>query len=270
MVVSSVDITQKTYKKLVLQVSLNELSFCVIDLITHKVIHTQEILFEKNKVIEEQLWRAFVDFSILTNSYDEVVVLHNNNLNAFVPTSLFDASFLASYLQYNTKVFETDFFAFDAIAPFEINNVYVPFMNINNFLLDQFDSFDYKNSNSVLVKKIIEISKNVEEKQVFVHIQKEHFEMIVVKNQELLLYNSFQYATPEDFIYYLLFTCEQLQLNPETINIQLLGNCIESDELFKITYKYIRNCSLYKAAHLSEGFDVSEAEIRKNFILYHS
>ena len=270
MVVSSVDITQKTYKKLVLQVSLNELSFCVIDLITHKVIHTQEILFEKNKVIEEQLWRAFVDFSILTNSYDEVVVLHNNNLNAFVPTSLFDPSFLASYLQYNTKVFETDFFAFDAIVPFEINNVYVPFMNFNNFLLDQFESFDYKNSNSVLVKKIIEISKNVEEKQVFVHIQKEHFEMIVVKNQELLLYNSFQYSTPEDFIYYLLFTCEQLQLNPETINIQLLGNCIESDELFKITYKYIRNCSLYKAAHLSEGFDVSEAEIRKNFILYHS
>jgi hypothetical protein len=270
MVISSGDITQKTYKKLVLQVSLNELSFCVIDLITHKVIHTQEILFEKNKVIEEQLWRAFVDFSILTNSYDEVVVLHNNNLNAFVPTSLFDPSFLASYLQYNTKVFETDFFAFDAIVPFEINNVYVPFMNFNNFLLDQFESFDYKNSNSVLVKKIIEISKNVEEKQVFVHIQKEHFEMIVVKNQELLLYNSFQYSTPEDFIYYLLFTCEQLQLNPETINIQLLGNCIESDELFKITYKYIRNCSLYKAAHLSEGFDVSEAEIRKNFILYHS
>jgi hypothetical protein len=103
MVISSSDITQKKYKKLVLQVSLNELSFCVIDLITHKVVHTQEILFEKNKVIEEQLWRAFVDFSILTNSYDEVIVLHNNNLNAFVPTSLFDASFLASYLKYNTK-----------------------------------------------------------------------------------------------------------------------------------------------------------------------
>jgi hypothetical protein len=148
--------------------------------------------------------------------------------------------------------------------------VYVPFININNFLLDQFESFDYKNSNSVLVKKIIEISKNIEEKQVFVHIQKEHFEIIVVKNQELLLFNSFQYATPEDFIYYLLFTCEQLQLNPETINVQLIGNCMESDELFKMTYKYIRNCSLYKAAHLSEGFDVSEAEIRKNFILYHS
>jgi hypothetical protein len=52
MVISSSDITQKTYKKLVLQVSLNELTFCVIDLITHKVVHTQEILFEKNKVIK--------------------------------------------------------------------------------------------------------------------------------------------------------------------------------------------------------------------------
>jgi hypothetical protein len=143
-------------------------------------------------------------------------------------------------------------------------------MNINNFLLDQFESFDYKNSNSILVRKCMEFSKNKEEKQVFVHIQKENFEIIVVKNQELLLFNSFQYATPEDFIYFLIFTCEQLQLNPETISVQLMGNCTEGDKLFKMAYKYIRNCSLYNATHLSAGFDVSETEIRKHFILYHS
>ena len=269
----STNITDKNYKKLSLQVTLNGFSFCVFDTLNNKIVALKEIDFSDfptSSKVEDLYWKAFNDYPELKEKYDEVIVLHDSNLDTFVPTALFDEEFLGSYLQYNTKVFETDFFAFDAIAPFEINNVYVPFMNINNFLLDQFESFDYKNSNSVLVKKIIEISKNVEEKQVFVHIQKEHFEMIVVKNQELLLYNSFQYATPKDFIYYLLFTCEQLQLNPETINIQLLGNCIESDELFKITYKYIRNCSLYKAAHLSEGFDVSEAEIRKNFILYHS
>lgn len=270
MVISSGDITQKTYKKLVLQVSLTELSFCVIDLITHKVLHTQEVQFEKNKVIEEQLWRAFVDFSILANAYDEVVVLHNNNLNALVPTSLFDPTFLASYLQYNIKVFETDFFAYDTLLPYEINNVYVPFMNINNFLLDQFESFDYKNSNSILLKKCLEYSKNKEEKQVFVHVQKEQFELVVVKNQELLLFNSFQYSTPEDFIYYVLFTCEQLQLNPETVKVHLFGNCSEEDAIYKMAYTYIRNCSLLEVAHLTAALDVSESAIRNHFMLYHS
>lgn len=270
MVISSSDITQKTYKKLVIQVALNAFSFCVIDLITSKVLHTHELNLEKNKVIEEQLWRAFVEYPILTKNYDEVVVLHNNNLNAFVPTSLFDKNFLASYLQYNTKVFETDYFTYDNITPYELNNVYVPFMNINNFLLDQFESFDYKNSNSVLVKKCIDFSKNKDEKQVFVHIQKDCFEIIVVKNQELILFNSFLYSTAQDFIYYLLFTCEQLQLNPETINVQFLGNCSENDSNFKIAFTYIRNCSLLDVSNLANGFGATETAIRNHFTLYHS
>jgi len=270
MVITNNDITQKTYKKLSIQVSLSGLSFCVIDLITNKILITNSITFEKNIVIEEQLWRVFVDYPILNNFYDEIIVVHNNNLNAFVPNSLFTVSFLGSYLQYNTKVFETDFFTFDAILPYEINNVYVPFVNINNFLLDHFESFDYKNSNSILVKKIIEISKNVDEKQVFVHVQKETFEVVVVKNQKLILFNSFSYSSPQDFIYYLLFTFEQLQLNPELISVKMFGNCIEEDAHFKIAYQYIRNCSLLEVSQMATAFDVTENAVRNHFILYHS
>ena len=118
---------------------------------------------EKNKVIEEQLWRTFVDHPVLTNSYDEVIVIHDNNLNTFVPNSLFDASYLASYLQYTTKVFETDFFAFDELSNYEMNNVYIPYVNMNNFFIDQYGSFDYKHTNSILVSKLLDLSKNNEE-----------------------------------------------------------------------------------------------------------
>ena len=83
------------------------------------------------------------------------------------------------------------------------------YVNINNFLLDQFHSFEYKNVNSILVKKIVEISIGNLDKEVFIHIQKEHFEIVVVRNQQLLLFNSFEYSTPEDFIYYILFTFRQ-------------------------------------------------------------
>jgi len=270
MVVTNNDITQKTYKKLSIQVSLNGLSFCVFDLFTNKVMHTTEISFESKKVVEEHLWHSFVDNAILTKQYDEIIVLHYNNLNAFVPTSLFDANFLASYLQYNTKIFDTDFLTYDAIEPYEIKNIYVPFVNINNFLLDQYESFEYKNSNSVLVKKLLDISKNKDEKQVFVHIQKNTFEIVVVKNQELLLFNSFNYSTPQDFIYYVLFTCEQLQLNPETISVQILGNCVVEDANYKIAYQYIRDCSLLNVSSLVTNFDASETAIRNHFTLYHS
>jgi hypothetical protein len=270
MVITNNDITQKTYKKLSIQVSLSGLSFCVFDLISNKVITTNSITFEKNKVVEEQLWRTFVDYPILTKSYDEIMIVHDNNLNTFVPTSLFDVNFLASYLQYNTKVFETDYFTSDDIFPYEINNIYVPFVNINNFLLDQFETFEYQNSNSILVKQLLDYSKNNDEKQVFVHLQKEYFEIVVVRNQQLLLFNSFQYNTPEDFIYYLLFTCEQLQLNPETIWVYMLGSCSKDDAYFKIAFKYIRNCTLLEITTKASLIDVTPTALRNHFILYNS
>ena len=264
------DITQKNYKKLSIQVSLSGLSFCVFDLITQKIIAYNKVIFNKSSVIEEELWKVFTNNTILSNNYDEVVILHNNNLNTFVPTTLFDSNFLGSYLQYNVKVFDTDLFAFDTLDNYDINNVYVPYVNINNFLLDQYDSFEYKNVNSVLVKKILDIFIGNDEKQVYVHFQKDNFQIVVVKNQQLLLFNSFEYNTPEDFIYYLLFTYEQLQLSPETIPTNLFGSIHEDDEYFKIGYRFIRNCLVLDTEKWVGSFDKSEIEIRNNFILFHS
>jgi hypothetical protein len=228
------------------------------------------ILFEKNKVIEEQLWRTFVDYPILTKSFDEVMVIHDNNLNTFVPTSLFDVHFLASYLQYNTKVFETDFFAFDEIITYQMNTVYIPYVNINNYFVDEFGFFTYKHSNTILVTKLLDISKNVDAKKMFVHMGSEHFEIIIVQNQHLLLFNSFEYKTPEDLIYYLLFTAEQLNMNPESFNLEFLGAITEEDAFFKIAYKYIRNVSLFDVSDLQKNNSFSKAENLKHFTLFQS
>ncbi len=140
MVVTNNDITQKNYKKLSIQISLSGLSFCVLDLLSNTVQTVQSVVFPKNSIIEEALWKIFIDFPILTQNYDEVIVLHDNNLNTFVPNSLFDEKYLGSYLQYNVKVFETDLFGFDVLASHEMNNVFVPYVNVNNFLLDQYST----------------------------------------------------------------------------------------------------------------------------------
>jgi hypothetical protein len=270
MVTTNNDITQKKYKKLSIQVALNGLSFCVFDLITHTISHSNTITFTKNQVIEEELWKVFVDYPVLNDSYDQVMLIHDNNLNTFVPNSLFDANFLGSYLQYNVKVFETDLFAYDSLENYSLQNVHVPYVNINNFLLDQYPTFDYQNCNTILVSKLLGNSSFTDEKQVYIHVQEGHFELVVLKNKELLFFNSFEYQTPEDFIYYVLFAFEQLQLNPETISVQLLGDIQENDANFSIAYTYIRNCQLLDVSQLEAKLNINATTIRKNFILYQS
>jgi len=267
------NITEKTYRKLAIQVSLSGFKFCAFDTLNDVVLFVKTVDFNdfpKSDKVEDHFWKAFVEDRDLTKSYDEVVVIHENNLSTFVPIALFDENYLGSYLQYNTKVFETDFFAFDELSTFEMANVYIPYVNVNNYLLDQFESFDYKHVNSILVSKLLEASKNVEEKQVFVHLGNGHFEIVIVENQKLLLFNSFDFATKEDFIYYILFTAEQLKLNPETFKLQLLGDINEESDFFKIAYKYIRNVSLMGVYQTQKHNDFSAAENLKHFILFNS
>lgn len=102
----------------------------------------------------------------------------------------------------------------------------------------------------------------------FVHVNETHFEIVVLQNQKLEFYNSFDYKTPEDLIYYILFTAEQLSLNPENFKLEFLGNIDEESPLFEITFKYVRNVSLMNMNFTFNSF--TEKENREHFILLHS
>jgi hypothetical protein len=66
-----------------------------------------------------------------------------------------------SAIQY--QGFETDFFAHDEISNYQINSVYIPYVNMNNFFIDQFGTFDYKHANSILITTLLDASKNIDD-----------------------------------------------------------------------------------------------------------
>jgi hypothetical protein len=264
-------VTDKNYQKLVIQVSLNGLSYAIFDLLSKKVTNLNTITFgnlNKSARVEDLFETVFENHAILSQKYDSIEVIHSNNLSTFVPDALFDEEFLGSYLQYNTKVFETDFFTFDSLIPFQMHCIYIPYVNMNNYFIDKFGSFDYKHASGILVSKILSLSKNKEEKKMAVHVADNHFEIVIYQNQKLLFYNTFEYKTPEDFLYYILFTAEQLQLNPENFILEFLGNITEDDETYKLTYNYVRNVRFMDVN--TQNLNLTLPEVRQHFILLNS
>lgn len=155
-------ITEKTYHKLTLKIGLTGFSYRVWDTLQKNIVAFQEIHFDRNdktKKVEDWYEHAFFNSTDLRKSYDEVQVIHDNNLNTFVPNALFDEAYLGSYLQYNTKVFETDFFTHDSLEAYGMHNVYIPYVHLNNFLVDKFGQFDYQHAASILVRRLLDLSK---------------------------------------------------------------------------------------------------------------
>ncbi len=243
MVPTNKNTTQNNILELSIQISLSGLSFCILNRNTQTVSYLKTVDFGKQLIPFEaldQLKNFFDTESALQQDFKEVRVIHDNNLSTLVPQSLFNEDHLADYLKFNSKILKSDFITFDSIEINRSENVYVPYININNYIYDKFGDFTFKHVSTVLIEEILKTEKNLETTKAYVNVSNDHFEILIVKNGKLLLYNSFAYKTKEDFIYYILFCLEQLQLSPETTNLIFLGDIDANDDLYVIAYKYIR------------------------------
>ena len=233
-------------QELSIQISLSGLSFCVLHRESNTITYLKYFSTKKKQNPFEALdllKHAFNTEKELQNTFNLVTVIHENELSTLVPKPLFNEDNLADYLKFNAKILKSDLIAYDDLLINDTVNVYVPYVNINNFIYDTFGAFSFKHFSTILIDKILSIEKNAEDSKMYVNVSNSHFEIIVTNKSNLILYNTFEYTTKEDFIYYILFSAEQLELNPETINLILVGDIDKKDELYTITYKYIRNVS---------------------------
>lgn len=267
MLINHASITEKSYKQLTLLARTDSFSYAIKDLISNEVAPADDISLEsETSRVADRYASAFEHQPWGNERFDQVILLHQNTYNTLVPEPLFDERFAGNYLQYNTKVFETDSFAWDALPAYGMQQVYIPFDDITALVQARFARVTSMHAASVLIPRLLDRTKNNDEKTMFVHVSDRCFEIVVAQNQKLLLYNAFDYRTAEDFLYYVLFCAEQLNLNPESFRLEMLGSVRENTPEFELTYRYIRNVSLLQPDASVENPD----RWRNHFILMHA
>lgn len=76
---------------------------------------------------------------------------------------------------------------------------------------------------------------------VLTEIQEQTMHILVIREDELLLLNSYELKMPEDFIYHSLNTMKQLDLDRTKVPVYLAGIVHTEHELYGLLGKYIRN-----------------------------
>lgn len=260
-------------KHLSIQFSLDGFSFCIYEPEIKTFLAYSKYVFDHKINTPEKLLKAiqqiFLKDTELQHDFNSILAIHDNELITFVPNAFFDKDNLKEYLKYNNKVLATDFFSYDTIKNQEMKAVFIPYMNINNFLFDRFGSFDYRHASAILVETLLEdyASKEV---QVFVRLSDNFYKLIITKNRQLLFFNTFEFHTPEDFMYYLLFTLEQLEINTNTQKILFLGEVDKHQKLMELSKKYLNQVSLLEPKLIETETNLNSIVLREDFELFHS
>ena len=260
-------IEETSKKKLSIQFSLDGFSFYISN--THHIISkftsfsfTKQI--KSPELILKEIKEIFKNEKTLQQDFETVSVVHQNNLSTLVPNQYFKDNDLNKYLKYSVKTITTDLIVYDDLNFIKAKNVYVPFVNINNFIFQNFGEFEYKHHSSILLEKLF--LQSDDSLNFFVNISQSLFDIVVLKDSKILFYNNFEYQTKEDFIYYILFTLEQLELSTDKTKVSLLGDINKQSELYKILYTYVRNISFFNSKNPIFN-NQTEIDKHSNFIL---
>ena len=242
---NSVQHTKK--RSISIQVSLNGFSFCIHEC-PKRIVTKSYHRFPVQQTPERLLDKIKSEFETnpeLQQVFEEIHVVYDHEMYTFVPSSYFSPTDLRMYLSQTVKVFDTDYISSDPLEGGEMQSIYIPFTNINNYFFDTFGSFDYHHVSTLLVEMLLHKEKYATDVKVYVYVGISFFYIIIINSGRLVLCNTFTYTTKEDFIYYLLFTTQQVSLDPEIFNLILMGYINEESDLYEAAYTYVRNVSFY-------------------------
>ena len=224
-----------------IQYYLDGLSFVVFDTAENKFIALKHYhITEKNVPLETLLIELQEKESLKLDDFKNVNILIDNNTNTFVPKEFYQEDIKEKYLSLlninNSNVLTDDIIEHDII------NVYASHDNGN--LLN--NNIKIYHSSSILIKKLIkEFSSRNSETRAFVNVKNNSYELIILNNDKLVFHNYFNFNTKEDFLYFILFTFDQLNIDNESIPLYFLGFIEEKSPVIELCSRYIRNIRFF-------------------------
>ncbi len=203
------------------------------------IFHTRK---DFDRIIETQLLTSKLNLFFEENDLDceiieNVKLYQENDLFTLVPNELYDKNEKRTYLKYITKVKKNDFISNDNIEELRIKNVYIPYVNVNNFLVDKFKNITYYHFNSILIKKLFQIKDN---KSFFAHIDNNKLKIIIFNKDNLIFFNSYEIQSRSDIIYYILLCLKEKGLDVNDTLINFINDS-KNDDLFDFLNKFFNS-----------------------------
>lgn len=176
--------------------------------------------------------------------YSSVFLLFHNKYSTLIPQPLFSKDKKNLYLGFNHPFQENSRIVYDELKNIDAENVYY----LPNFVIEKAKDFwpnvRMLHFSSALIESLsINFKNKVDTKTLFLNLQDDRFDLVYFKENKLHFYNSFDFLTKEDFIYFLLISIDQLLLNPEDVKLIILGDICKTDDTYTMIHQYIKNYS---------------------------
>ena len=151
----------------------------------------------------------------------------------FVPAAIYQDKQKEKYLDFLGIKAENSVVRADYIEAADVYNVYCS---------PQPENKEFRHAASTLLENLIKYNiERTDDVRIYLNVLNQRFEMFVLAGTKLLFNNTFRFKTKEDFLYFLLFSMEQLHLDVETTPVYFLGMIEKDSKIVEIVTRYVRD-----------------------------
>ena len=199
--------------------------------------------YVEDSYLTENLELFIKESDINISNIINVELIVCNKLSSIVPKNLFEEKLSLDYLKFNSKLLKDDYPANDIIEEIGAVNVYLPYVNVNNYVIEKFGSFNYYHYSTILIKKLIKHNSS-RDLALYANIELNNFQVLILKNRKLIYYNNFDIKEKEDILYFILFVMEQNKIDCNNYKLLLLGDIRKESDTYKLLKKFINNIEI--------------------------
>ncbi|MEE4259408.1 MAG: DUF3822 family protein [Bacteroidales bacterium] len=195
-----------------------------------------------NEDAEQIFKQLFAEKNWLERQFKKVFFLMDHALSTLMPPPLFIENDMQQYLAFNHPIEASQPTHFNNLKNAHVVDVFSIPATIDKLVKKKWPNAQLLHSSSVIIESLsINYKNKIGVNTLFLNLRDEGFDLVYFKNKKLHFYNFFRFHTKEDFIYFLLSAMEELELNPEEVELILSGNIDKSSILYEMIYRYIRS-----------------------------
>lgn len=250
-----------------IQLSLDGLSFCILDPVTNVFHSLTDVTFDKYDPNFAQQEQYILGCKEMRRKFRKILISVNSPAFTMVPLPLYDERRIRSVIALTgINVGSDDKVLRNNVESANSTTVFTVPSFLYFFLKNQFSGAEIFHSTTPVVSYMLQKRQNgMHGPAVNVDLCQDSMTLTVVDNDELKLCNRYYCRETLDYVYMLLYVIDQLQIDAKAATVTIQG-CVQiNDERIRGIKKFLRNVRMAEAPNFfSYGFTVPEQAHKYN------
>lgn len=201
----------------------------------------KDVLLQAIESLENKALTAFFEGQpYFDYTFNTIKIAFITPYTTLVPNMIYQEAAAVSYLENSFRIPHQHYLLTDNLPSFQCQNVFLAPIEVYNFFQNKFTNVQFYHGGTPLLLAWQQRAVQFQTATIFINVIDKTFQIAAFQREKLLLFNTFEFKSAKDFIYYTLLVFDQLKLSTEASKLFLVGEIMQESEIYKILYRYIR------------------------------